>query len=103
MNFCSILKQLRIAKGIYQKEVAACLKVSIGTISNYEAGIHEPDLETLCRLARFYDVSTDCLLGVHKYQDLLPGVSLEEILMLPECDRLFLAQVVKRLKDGPLT
>ena len=57
------LTLLRENREIYQKELASYLKVSIGTVSNYEKGIHEPDLETVCRLADFYGVSTDYLLG----------------------------------------
>ena len=57
------LRQLRARKNIYQKELAAYLHTSIGTVSNYEAGIHEPDLATLVKIAEYYDVSIDFLLG----------------------------------------
>lgn len=63
MNFGKILTTLRLEKGIYQKQLADHLRVSIGTISNYEQGIHSPDLRTLCKIADFYDVSVDYLLG----------------------------------------
>ncbi len=63
MNVNEILLRLRIEKGVYQKELASYLKVSIGTISNYEKGIHSPDLNTLCMLADYFDVTTDYLLG----------------------------------------
>ncbi len=59
----TILKQLRTEKGIYQKELADYLHVSIGTVSNYEQCIHSPNLDTLCKLADFYNVSVDYLLG----------------------------------------
>lgn len=63
MEFGKIIAALRNEKGVYQKELADYLKVSIGTISNYEQGIHNPDFETLCKLADFYDVSLDYMLG----------------------------------------
>jgi len=63
MKFCEIISALRAEKGIYQKELADLLQVSIGTISNYEQGIHNPDFETLCKIADFYEVSLDYLLG----------------------------------------
>ena len=63
MNFAERLVTLRKAKGISQKEVAVCLRVAVSTMSNYENGVHEPDFETLCKLADYYDVSTDYLLG----------------------------------------
>ena len=63
-----IITKLRNEKGIYQKELAAHLKVSAGTISNYEKGHHAPDLETLCRIADFFGVTTDYLLGRTGYR-----------------------------------
>lgn len=64
MNFGEILFQLRAERGIYQKQLAEYLSVSIGTISNYENGIHSPDLNTLCRIAEYFNVSADYLLGL---------------------------------------
>lgn len=54
---------LRKKKGIGQKELATVLNLSVSTISNYENGIHDPDLETLCALSDYYGVTTDYLLG----------------------------------------
>lgn len=68
MDFGKLLASLRAEKGICQKELAAYLNVSIGTISNYENGIHSPDLTTLCRLADYFSVSTDYLLERTKYR-----------------------------------
>lgn len=62
MSFGSVLKELRAEQGIYQKELAAHLNVSIGTISNYEKNRHFPDPEALCKIADFFEVSTDYLL-----------------------------------------
>lgn len=63
MDISNTLTRLRTERGIYQKELAAYLNVSVGTISNYEKGIHSPDLDTLCRLADYFSVTTDYLLG----------------------------------------
>lgn len=62
MSFGAKLFQLRNERGIYQKEIAEFLSVSVGTISNYENGVHSPDLETLCRLAEYFHVTTDYML-----------------------------------------
>ncbi|MGN0402158.1 MAG: helix-turn-helix domain-containing protein [Acetatifactor sp.] len=63
MTTGEILTALRKEKGIGQKELASFLKLSVGTVSNYENNVHSPDLETLCRLADYYGVTTDYLLG----------------------------------------
>lgn len=62
MTFGQRLANLREEKGIYQKELAAILNVSPSTVSNYENDVHFPDIEILCKLANYFDVSTDYLL-----------------------------------------
>ncbi len=62
MKFGEVLAKLRKEKGYLQKEVAAYLHVTVATVSNYEKDVHTPDLQTLIRLADFYEVSTDYLL-----------------------------------------
>lgn len=63
MNFGKNLQNLRTERGIFQKELAAALHLSVGTVSNYEEGISYPDPEMLCRIADYFQVSTDYLLG----------------------------------------
>ena len=62
-EFGELLAELRKDKGMTQHELADVLHVSIGTISNYEKGVHFPDIEKLVNLADFFDVTTDYLLG----------------------------------------
>lgn len=57
------LRRLRITKGVYLKEIAPVLGVSVGTMSNYEKDIHEPPLCNLVTLADYYGVSVDYLIG----------------------------------------
>lgn len=63
MKVGEILTALRTERGLVQKELAAYLNLSTGTISNYENGVHSPDLDTLCQLADYFDVTTDYLLN----------------------------------------
>ncbi len=63
MNFAERLAMLRKAKDVPLKEVAGYLRVSVATLSNYESGIHQPDFDIFVRLADYYGVSTDYLLG----------------------------------------
>ena len=68
MTFGQRLIELREEQGIFQKELAAHLNVSISTISNYENDIHYPDVIILCKLADFFHVTIDYLLGRTDYR-----------------------------------
>lgn len=57
------LARLRTNKGLSQYKLAELLGFSRGQIANYEHGTREPDHETLRRLADFFGVTTDYLLG----------------------------------------
>lgn len=63
MNLGEKLCRLRTERGIYLKELAAELHLSISAVSSYENGVHSPDIKTLEKFARFYNVSADYLLG----------------------------------------
>lgn len=62
-SFGNRLKDLRLEKGIKQQEIADYLNTSRTNYSNYEREIHQPNFETLKLLAKYYDVTTDYLLG----------------------------------------
>ena len=57
------LRQLRTNKKLTQKDVAEFLGVDRTTYVKYETGASEPNFDTLQRLATFFGVSTDYLLG----------------------------------------
>lgn len=57
------LRQLRNDLGLLQKDLAKKVKLSQQTISLYESGKREPDYDTLKKLADFFNVSVDYLLG----------------------------------------
>ncbi len=58
------LKQLRLENDLTQESLAQRLPINRGTYAHYELGKRQPDLETLIRIAVFYNVSTDYLLGL---------------------------------------
>jgi len=60
------LRKLRISKNMQQKELAAILNIKISTYCQYETGKRQPDYETLKRIANYFNVSTDYLLGAEK-------------------------------------
>ena len=57
------LRSLRSYHSLTQEEVAAALFINRSTYSYYEAGSTQPSLSVLAKLALFYDVTTDYLLG----------------------------------------
>lgn len=59
----NILKQLRQSKGVLQKDVASYLGVDRTTYVKYERGDSEPNHDMLSKLADYFDVSIDYLLG----------------------------------------
>ena len=56
------LKELRIEKGLSQRELGEKFKVCNQTISFWETGSREPDLDSLLEIAHFFDVSVEFLL-----------------------------------------
>lgn len=57
------LKELRQKKNVLQKEVAEVINVGRTTYVKYENGDSEPSYKILVKLAEYFDVSTDYLLG----------------------------------------
>lgn len=62
-EFNRIITLLRKERGITQKQAAADLGVSQALLSHYEKGIRECGLDFVVRVAEYYDVSCDYLLG----------------------------------------
>jgi transcriptional regulator with XRE-family HTH domain len=57
------LTKLREEKGYMQKDVADKLGIAPNTLSGYERDLRSPDSEVLLKLASFYNVTVDFLLG----------------------------------------
>lgn len=57
------LRRLRIDNGNTLEALANALGVSRGTVSRWESGIRIPELESLWKLADFYNLSLDELVG----------------------------------------
>lgn len=68
MTLSDKLKDARIKKGLSQIEVAKLINIGNKTVSDYERGISSPDPDTLKKLAKLYNVSTDYLLDMNNSQ-----------------------------------
>jgi transcriptional regulator with XRE-family HTH domain len=61
--FAQRLEKLRLEKGLTHQEMADMLGITRQAYGNYESGKREPDFKTLDKLADFFNVSLDYLLG----------------------------------------
>ena len=57
------IRNLRIDNGYTQKQIAEYLHIKQNTYSQYEIGVLNYPVDVLIKLADFYDVSVDYLLG----------------------------------------
>ena len=55
------LKELRLEKGLSQRSLGEIFNVCNQTISFWESGNREPDLDALVEIAQYFDVSVDYL------------------------------------------
>ncbi len=62
MDLNTTLKEKRIANQYTQQELADRIQVSKRSISNWESGRTIPDLQSIVKLAKLYDISLDSLL-----------------------------------------
>jgi len=62
-NYSERLRQLRTARGLSQMEFSKQIGISKSSVNMYERGEREPNLETLERIADFFDVDLSYLLG----------------------------------------
>lgn len=58
------LKDLREDRDIKQKEIAEFLHIKQNTYSQYENGQRQLPIDLLIQIAKFYNVSTDYILGL---------------------------------------
>ena len=57
------IKQLMTSEHLTQMQLAKCLSVGQSTISEWLSGKNEPSIESLWKLADYFDVSIDYLVG----------------------------------------
>lgn len=60
------LKELRKEKKITQPELANMLGVTFSTVSAWEVGKAQPSYDILVKLAQYFGVTTDYLLGLNQ-------------------------------------
>ncbi len=78
------MKELRREKGLKQKDVAEALGVSPKAFTHYETGRRKPNYELLAKVAGFYGVTADYLLGMSNMKRGRLATEEELIRFLPE-------------------
>lgn len=67
MNYCDFgenLKKLRKSRNLTQKELGTKIGLSKAVVSKYENSMGYPTFDVLIRIAQYFGVTTDYLLGV---------------------------------------
>lgn len=63
MKLAERLKELRKGKNLRQEDVAKALDIAVRSYCRYEYGEREPNVSVLWRMADFYGVTIDYLVG----------------------------------------
>ena len=63
-NFSTKLKELRKELNLLQKQLASELGVTQACVGKWETGDREPSLDDLIKVAKYFSVSTDYMLGL---------------------------------------
>ncbi len=96
------LYELRTEKGLSQREMAKAMQISQATYNNWENSKTQPSIEQLIKLADFFGVSVDDLIG-HTDDGLKIGISREHtlvgaILSLEEESQAIIKQLIEKLQ-----
>jgi len=63
-EFAERLKELRLEKGLSQRELAKLVNLKHNAIARWENETHIPNAEAVVILAKFFGVTTDYILGL---------------------------------------
>lgn len=100
------LQKIRTSNNLKTKDVSDKLNIGLRTYQNYESGKTQPPLETLIKLADYFNCSIDYLLG-HETKDLIYVNNLtsqqkkmiEEIKQMSDSELYILEGVLIRLRE----
>lgn len=107
-KFSERLKVLREYKNINQTTLGKHLGFGATAISSYENGRNEPSMDTLIRIAKYFDVSVDYLLGVEDSPKWMERLSksdkelLKDYHKLPKQEKELASAMIKALYKGGL-
>jgi transcriptional regulator with XRE-family HTH domain len=89
------IKELRLERNMYQADLAKELGVSQNSLSYWESGKYEPDSEMLGKIADYFDVSVDYLLGRTNYRQPAESIAMNSDIPYDELS----PEAVRQIKD----
>ena len=102
--------ELRKQQGKNQADVAAYLGLTVAAYQNYETGRREAGYDTICKIADYFNVTTDYLLGrapqtnpfamLDLQVDIGEDAVMGQYMQLPKPWRKILLEVMKQLGDA---
>lgn len=66
-KFAERLKELRNEKGISQIKLAKFINVSDASINRWEKDLNSPSIESIIELCKFFECSSDYLIGLQDW------------------------------------
>jgi len=82
------LKELREDRGLRQEDIGALFGFGKSTVSQWESGKSQPEFDIVVKLADFFKVSIDYLMGRNTpaviYENLIKDLTEEEVMSLCE-------------------
>lgn len=92
------LKELRKEKSLNQEDLSKFLNIAKSTYCGYELGTSEPNMETLIKLADFYNVTLDYLVG-RQYNNDIGYLNEQERMLLEDFKKLNPINQIKILAE----
>lgn len=87
------IKQLRLARNLSQVDLANALGVTKQSVSNWENNNIQPSIDMLVRLAEFFSVSTDYILGLNQRKYI-------EISELTDCQLAHISAIIDDIRTA---
>lgn len=63
LTYGEVLRELRLYHGYKQKDISDYLNITSQAYSNYENSKRTPDIETMRKIAKFYNITVDRLIS----------------------------------------
>jgi transcriptional regulator with XRE-family HTH domain len=93
------LKELRARKKITQEELAQKIGSSRANVSSWEIGRAEPDNDTLIKIAEFFGVTTDYLLGKNSPNEIKSFLSPDALELAKRYDDIMTPELKEEITD----